>query len=443
MLVHDEQDEAVHVDQLDRIVSSLRADQSCTVLRTTGLGHVRILRDATVIGALGDFAERCRENSAVLPPSPPQDKAGERDAVSIQSLADFLRTQVRSTPTEKLARHFRSYVQLMRLDGLEPDASATAKLSECLQHPPTRAELIALIDATALHAAANPYLVEAVRQLAHDGLREWRHRIQTTWSSDAIDVVVYAALLQRLTVTVQQDCRSVRALVTRWRAERTRMRWHQHASRFVLLKLLSIEYPFMKLLKCIQAGSVRSSKLRTTLRINILEAVTFDLFRGHPDNAAAGTVLARHGHRGVAINDAGEAVNVRFPLRRSWADLYTVWNMGFLLHYSNFPWALAKLLIPQVSGYGAEGDGYLYNRVIALYIHVHACVFRSIERSRNPAPPTERRRSVKYRDDRLTKIWGASARRSAEAFASEAAAAPRSSAPITISKNRGHQHVGR
>ena len=420
MLVHDEQDAAVPVGQLDHIVSSLRADQHRKVLRTSGLGHVRILRDSKVVNAIGDFADRCKARGAPNRPSSTHtSEARDRGDLAISSIADFLRAQINSTPRETLAHQFEAYVRLMRLDELDNSAAAEKRILSCLRQPPEHAELVELIDATARNAAANPYLVEAMRQLAHDGLDSWRQRTALGWASDAVDVVVYAAFMQRLTAALAEDWRSVRALITRWRAERKRARWHKHAQRFVFLKLLSVEYPLRKLLKRFEAGSIPPATLRTTLRINISEAVAFDIGRGLIDNAAAGAILARYGHRGASADNDGQALRVALPSGRSWADLYTVWNMGFMFHYTNFPWAIAKLLIPQVSGYDASGDEYLYNRAIALYIHAHACVFRSIERSKKSSKPTTGSRKSRYRSDRLLKIWGASTRRSAAAFSAE------------------------
>ncbi len=447
MLIHDEQDVAVPVHQLDHIVSSLRADQPCTVLRTKGLGHVRGLTDSTVVEAVGDFADRCLQGDIASHPSYPSNETVDREAndLSISSLADFLRTQIRATPSETLAKQFKEYLRLMRLTELDVETYGAAgeKIRNCLHTPPAHAELIALIDATARNATANPFLVEAVRQLAHDGLNDWRRRNAPAWTTDAVDVVIYAAFMQRLTAAMRRDWRLVRDLIKGWRVQRKHMRWRKHAQRFVILKLLSIEYPFMKLLKFFEANAVPPSSIRTSLRINILEAVAFDLGRGLTDNAAAGTVLARYGHRGASATHDAQALRAKLPCGRSWADLYTVWNIGFVMHYANFPWALVKLLIPQVSDYGAEGDEYLYNRVIALYIHVHACAFRSIERGQRTSKTPARRRKSQYRCDRLLKIWGASTRRSADAFSASAT----NDAPKPIAQNfsneGGNRHARR
>ena len=421
MLVHDEQDASIPVDQMDRIVSSLREEQPSDVLRTHGLGHVRALRDSTVIRAVGAFAERCRhkypEATDATPASSPPEADTRAPGLSVGFIADFLRDQIRATANETLKETFAAYVRLLRLQSVGGnDQDARARIARCLDAAPEHSELLALIDQTEYNAMANPYLIDAVHQLDHHGLEELCARPKHEWASDAVDVVVYAALLQRLTSALRQDWRSVRTLAQHWRAERTRLRWRKHAKRFVILKLLSVEYPLLRLLKRFQTGSVPSSYLRTALRINILEAVGFDLARGLPDNAAAGATLARSGHRGARVTPDTQGLQVDFLGGRAWADLYTVWNMGFLLHYETFPWAFAKLLIPQVTGYGPNGDAYIYNRAIALYLHVHMCAFRAIEWNKVKMRKEPSHRPSRYGREKLVKVWGASARRSAVAF---------------------------
>ena len=71
------------------------------------------------------------------------------------------------------------------------------------------------------------------------------------------------------------------------------------------------------------------------------------------------------------------------PLSKEWADLYSTWNMGFVSHYSYFPYVMAKLLIPEVSDYQDKPNEYIYDRALALYAHLHFSLFGRSEGGTN------------------------------------------------------------
>ena len=68
-----------------------------------------------------------------------------------------------------------------------------------------------------------------------------------------------------------------------------------------------------------------------------------------------------------------------------WADLYSVWNMAFVSHYKHFPYVLAKLIIPQVADNYGNSDEYIYNRAIALYIHLNYTLLGRLDGEKYPA----------------------------------------------------------
>ena len=121
------------------------------------------------------------------------------------------------------------------------------------------------------------------------------------------------------------------------------------------------------------------------LSVNILEAMALDAKLGNWDNAAAGWALAKHRAGGAedAATGAGparfapdsDAIEFNMPLTKEWADLYSTWNMGFVSHYSYFPYVMAKLLIPEVSDYQDKPNEYIYDRALALYAHLHFSLF--------------------------------------------------------------------
>lgn len=408
MLIHDEEDKTIPVDQLNCMVAAL-SEPSYRVIRTRGLGHVHALHEPRIINAIGAFADETpRRRGNVARPSTPATESGP---ISVGSVAASIAEQIRRTPSAALTERFDMFARLFRLqDMLEKatDPGVRSALIDRILPPPNRREILQLIAKSSEHALQNPYLVEAVAQLAHDGLDDLRIRKAEPWSKDAVGLITYAVLLERLTVACRQDWRLLRALVTHWRGVRKEIRWHRYTKRFVVLKLLSVEFPLVQLLRYLKSRAVPSSLLKWSLPLNILEAVSFDLASRRVDNGVAGAVLARFGHRAASISADGNAVQLNLPAAKSWVDLYTVWNLGFVLRYAHYPFSFVKLLIPQVSGSASKPQEYIYNRVIALYAHVHMVAFLST--SGRPFTDTD------YRDERLDAIWGASARRSAEAY---------------------------
>ena len=56
------------------------------------------------------------------------------------------------------------------------------------------------------------------------------------------------------------------------------------------------------------------------------------------------------------------------PLTKEWADLYSTWNMGFVSHYSYFPYVMASLI--QVSDYQDKPSEYICDRALATRIFI-------------------------------------------------------------------------
>ena len=51
-----------------------------------------------------------------------------------------------------------------------------------------------------------------------------------------------------------------------------------------------------------------------------------------------------------------------FHMRQCDLIIISTWNMAFVSNYPDFPFYLAKLLIPTVSGYHSNPEGFLYPR---------------------------------------------------------------------------------
>jgi hypothetical protein len=148
---------------------------------------------------------------------------------------------------------------------------------------------------------------------------------------------------------------------------------------------------------------------------NIMEATTQDWVNHCKDNAWAGFVLACY-RVGSPMSDktgAGpsrwspdyKAIQLYPPLPEQWADLYSIWNLDFVVStFPDWPYFAAKLLNTQVLGYNhssqprqTPASEYMYNRVISLYLHMHWVMFDRVE---DHGP------SIEWRDAELTKLWG-------------------------------------
>ena len=77
----------------------------------------------------------------------------------------------------------------------------------------------------------------------------------------------------------------------------------------------------------------------------------------------------RTGAGPTRFSEDGQRIEFRPPLPRQWADLYQTWNMAFISKYPDFPFFMAKLLIPSVSGYQGRPENYLYPRDLIQETH--------------------------------------------------------------------------
>jgi len=156
--------------------------------------------------------------------------------------------------------------------------------------------------------------------------------------------------------------------------------------------------------------------------------VTVDMSEGHAANARTGKILndfpcgakrydPRTGEGPTIWTRNGKALQYRMALPREWADLYGSWNLAFVSRYREFPYLFAKLLIPQVQEYTDEPGAYIYNRALALYIHLH---FLYLTRADNAAQDVE---SIDWADKDLTHLWGQVNLASAKAYAAAVARA--------------------
>ncbi|MEC8052743.1 MAG: hypothetical protein VX210_18245 [Myxococcota bacterium] len=246
-------------------------------------------------------------------------------------------------------------------------------------------DMVKLVDAMVENAAENPYLSQVLASADRGDVSKLYKHVRREGAKEFPNVVAYAMVLQNLTKAMHEDYTVLEACQKVWIKGREGLDVAKLFGIFELVKLKSVEYPMNEFLRAHREGKVEPNMLRTMLSVNILEAMALDAKLGNWDNAAAGWALAKHRAGGAedAATGAGparfasdsDAIEFNMPLTKEWADLYSTWNMGFVSHYSYFPYVMAKLLIPEVSDYQDKPNEYIYDRALALYAHLHFSLF--------------------------------------------------------------------
>ena len=282
-------------------------------------------------------------------------------------------------------------------------------------------DALELVDEVARCAAANPYLVEFLDRAKGEAFDRLYHKVQTEGATVLPSVVTYGLLLERLTQAMRNDWRLIEACRVIWLRARDAEEMKSHLIVFERTKILSIDLAINRVLGFHQSGSVAPEFARLLLPMNIIEAMFEDVRLGHRDNAASAWPLvkdrpgswareAKTGEVAARWSEDRKAIVLSFALPRRWADLYATWNLAFVSHYGDFPYLMTKLLIPQVNGYQDAPEEYLYNRLLALYCHLHYLGFGRVDLAR------QGRDSIDWHDEALTKLWSAVNRESAEKY---------------------------
>ncbi|MEO1334851.1 MAG: hypothetical protein AAFV29_04375, partial [Myxococcota bacterium] len=198
----------------------------------------------------GHFAEKTRDQTKVVARA--QMFRVDSNPISVASIASGLTARMRATPASVLAERFNVYTNLLRLPDMLRQAVepiVRAALVERILPSPDHSEVADLIEQSARHAQRNPFLVQVIAELGCNGLTDLGPKKTTAWSKDAVDVIAYALVLERLTVACRQDWRVMKAFMRYWRGMRKQLKWRAYAQRFLVLKLLSVEYPLAQLLR--------------------------------------------------------------------------------------------------------------------------------------------------------------------------------------------------
>ena len=245
----------------------------------------------------------------------------------------------------------------------------------------TIADLEEFIDSIAENVKKNPYLMNFLQMdfetsdlnNFYETLEQESHRFP--------DLITYAFVLDRLNSAIIQDFKIYEACKEVWYASYIRK----------LLKIKNV-FKIVKFLTLRRAISIKINQLRTKhvppesgsqgLPLNIYEAMLDDQRQGNLDNAMVASVLAQNSPGRLEYDSKSQAgptilakdgntIEYNFPFPKEWADLYSTWNLAFVMKFPGFPYYMVKLLIPSVSGYANNPTGYIYSRSTALTAHAN------------------------------------------------------------------------
>jgi len=336
-------------------------------------------------------------------------------AVSPSSPEGMVASVVKATLANKTDADAQAMMKshFMQLKLLDADGNwahpKLAAIGDQLMPKVTVADLEGLIDEMAKNAADNPYLHDFLKTAQGKEFKELYRNVRASGDDVLPGVAAYAMVLQNITVAQRDDFEVLAACHEVWSKAREDLDSSKHFGMFERVKLASVEKPIRMIIDAHESGEVDPKMFRLLLPLNIMEAVAVDAVNGRWGNAKTGWVLATH-PPGSSTNDAtgagpaqfgedGKGIELNMPLAKEWADLYSAWNLGFVSHYSYFPYVFAKLLIPEVNDYEDTPAEYIYDRAMALYTHLNFSLFG---RAYGPISVD----SFDWSSEKLTRLFG-------------------------------------
>ena len=333
----------------------------------------------------------------------------------LQPIESFFLSDPRANLAERMAAHYRKWRLLL------PDGSWSSPLlaqigPELLPPAVSADDALAFLRRALDVLLINPCFSEFLEQALARPFPLLENAARAEGSRVLPDALALAMALDRLTSSCRRDFRvwaECRRLLRRALRQSGALR---KASLFLRVKAASVD-PVAYF--CIRAhlrppqALGRSSGSRM-LQANILEAVIVDLFEGFRDNARAGWILALHKTGRPSPNPAtgagpnswspdAQAICLRPPFPREWANLYQIWNMAFVSQMPEFPYVASTLMAPAVADYAATPEAFMYSRVAALHLFL---AWLLLDRAESP---DARPRRLPWNDPGLTRLWGACA----------------------------------
>lgn len=240
------------------------------------------------------------------------------------------------------------------------------------------------IDRSISCLSQNPYMNNVISQIKTiDSFPGDKKQLQYLLFS----ATTYGMALDSFATIAREDYRVLKGTLRHWNRLKLNPNYYKLATAFGEAKYDTVFVCLTKMLIAYETGKIPSINGHLTIPLNIFEAVLNDIKLGFYDNAQAGRIL-QHNKPGTLIpedeTDAGpstlhedpnnwynKSISYNFPLSQKWDDLYSVWNMAFVSHYTEWPFFIAKLATPAVSCYQNNPTEYLYFRGLDLWMHVN------------------------------------------------------------------------
>ncbi|RZI45338.1 hypothetical protein [Candidatus Finniella inopinata] len=280
-------------------------------------------------------------------------------------------------------------LKLLNFDGKWAAPQLEAIGDELLPRGISTADFNNMVDLMATNAEKNPYLHQFMLEANKADLTEFYDKVKRDGPKVFPELIAYAMTLNALTKSMRDDVTVLKATMQVWGKASASINIFNTGGFMYWVKYQSVKSPLKKAIQAIETGKVDPDYCRNYLPLNILEATLIDWLMGNNGNAKAGWVLANSrpggpenkviGSGPASLSPDGQAVLLHMPFPKEWADLYSVWNLGFVSHLEDFPYWMVKLLIPQVSGYQSVPEEYMHNRVLALYSQLQFELFRRSE----------------------------------------------------------------
>ena len=329
---------------------------------------------------------------------------------TVVRIGDFLKSSIEgldSTAIRKsMARHYR-VLGLVDEKGVWAHEALSGIADNLLPKNVTVADLLDLLDRSTASLKNNSYLMEFLEKAGEQSFAVTTKAKSDKGQQELRDVIVFAFALDKLTQAMRQDMDMLAVVSEVWGNRRKSLK--VPTTLFEKAKVASVVFCIKNVLKFNDSQNVDKNFLKFMLPLNILEATLEDKRQGMHDNAAAGWRLTLNyptkdggGSKDCdsRFTEDGEGILLSMSAPKAYADLYQTWNMAFVANYENFPYFLAKLMIPTVSSYEEEPKAYIYNRALALYAFIHYELFgRAESKSETEAP-------MQWRDKELQRLWG-------------------------------------
>ncbi|MDC7221702.1 MAG: hypothetical protein PQJ59_17350 [Spirochaetales bacterium] len=309
-------------------------------------------------------------------------------------LGDGVKEAVSHLDREDIHELMKKHLQTLKLIDTQGEwvSESMAELSESLLPSQfEKADWEDFIDQILSSCGKNSYLGEFLETVKNVEFPFLRNKYDKEGDRVFSDVLAYALVLENLTKACASDWRIMEEVYHLFDKKRKELGSFKELPLFHKIKLMSVTAPIRSYIENHKSGTVSPTSGGTAVAINIMEAVWTDFKSGNRGNAAAGRILAKNkagskkydektGAGPSGFSEDGKDIERVYPFPADWAGLYQAWNMCFVTRFPDFPYVMAKLLIPQVSNYHEKPKSYIYNRAIALFIYLNFASFDYVEK---------------------------------------------------------------